>query len=250
MPEVLVTDDDGVRTVVLNRPESLNAMTDGVFDGLRRAMVAAASDSAVRCVVLSGAGGGFCAGIDLKDFAPDRRYDDGEPHGFVPCIEEIERFPKPLVAAVNGVAVGFGTTVLLHCDIVLASSQARFQLPFVHLGLGPEAGSSFLLPARVGHQTAAHLLYTGRWVEADEAAAIGLVWTVVEPLKLMTRAAALAADIAAAPLQALIATKKNLVGARVEAVRAARARELDSYGRLLQGDSYRDAVAAFRRRSS
>ena len=143
-------------------------MTDGVFDGLRRALTAAATDPSVRCVVLTGAGPAFCAGIDLKDFAADRRYDDGEPHGFVPCIEEIERFPKPLVAAVNGVAVGFGTTVLLHCDLVLASSRARFRLPFVHLGLGPEAGSSFLLPARIGDQAAAHLLYTGAWLEPQQ----------------------------------------------------------------------------------
>jgi enoyl-CoA hydratase/carnithine racemase len=249
MANLVVTDDGGVRTLTLNRPDSLNAMTTELFDDIRHAIVAAAVDRDVKCVALMGAGRGFCAGIDLYDFDPEDSMHDRETEGFVPCIEQIERFRKPLIAAVNGVAVGFGTTVLLHCDIVIASKQARFRLPFVDLGLAPEAGSSYLLPLRVGTQEAAHLLFTGSWLTAARAESVGLVWRVVEADELASATADLAQQIALAPVESLIATKKALLQWRLESTRSARSHELEVYTRLLHSDAHHDAVDRFKARS-
>jgi enoyl-CoA hydratase/carnithine racemase len=246
LPDLLVTDDDGVRTLTLNRPHARNAMTTQLFDDLRGAIAAASADSSVRCVVLTGAGAGFCAGVDLHDFDPARHLVDRETRGALPCIEEIERFRKPLIAAVNGVAVGFGTTALLHCDIVIASTDARFRLPFVHLGLAPEAGSSYLLPLRVGSQEAAHLLFTGSWLDADRAASVGLVWQVVATDELTVVSGNLAHQIASAPMESLIATKRTFLNSRLEPSRAARFHELEVYTRLLRSDEHREAVERFR----
>lgn len=246
LSDLLTKDNDGVRTLTLNRPGSLNAMTTELFDELKQAIMSADADRSVKCVVLTGAGSGFCAGIDLHAFDPERQLQQRETRGFVPCMEEIERFSKPLVAAVNGVAVGFGTTVLLHCDIVLASAQARFRVPFVNLGLAPEAGSSYLLPLRVGTQEAAHMLFTGSWVDAARAAAVGLVWQVVDADQLAEATANLAQEIAAAPLESLVATKRALLRTRLEDTRSARFHELEVYSRLLQSDAYQQAVERFR----
>ncbi len=246
MANLLVSDDDGVRTLTLNRPKALNAMTTESFDGLRRELHAATNDPTVRCVILTGAGRGFCAGVDLHDFDPSRQMHERRTSGAIPCFEELERFPKPLIAAVEGVAVGFGTTVLLHCDIVVASTHARFRLPFVHLGLAPEAGSSYLLPLRVGAQDAAHLLFTGHWLDASRALSIGLVWKVVEGNELSTAAADLAKEIASAPLESLIATKTALLNCRSDATRSARSHEVEAYTRLLKGEAHRAAVERFR----
>jgi enoyl-CoA hydratase/carnithine racemase len=247
---ILVADEGRVRTLTLNRPAQRNAMSSAAFDALRHALSAAALDRAVHCVVLAGAAGTFCAGLDLNDFANNPVPDDGERHGFVPCIEEIERFPKPLLAAVSGTAVGFGATVLAHCDLVVAADSASFRFPFVQLGLAPEAGSSVLLPELIGPQAAAHLLFTGEWIDAAAAAELGLVWKVVDEEALSSTVRSLAAGIAEGSIESLVATKKLLLAGRLEAVRAARARELDSYSRLLHSDAFRRASEKFRVRKA
>lgn len=250
MPDLLTFDDNGVRTLTLNRPDALNAMTTAMFDGFRRELRAAAEDPSVRCVVVTAAGRGFCAGVDLHDFDPGRGLDERRNSGAIPCFEELERFSKPLIAAVDGVAVGFGTTVLLHCDIVVASPNARFRLPFVHLGLAPEAGSSFLLPLRVGTQDAAQLLFTGSWLDAERAQSIGLVWRLVDAETLSATVDELAKEIAGAPLDSLVATKRLLLNSRSAATRSARCEEIEEYTRLLKGEAHRSAVARFRSKTS
>jgi enoyl-CoA hydratase/carnithine racemase len=242
---IAVEDVGRVRVITLNRPQVLNALTIGTFDVLREAVVAAGLDSGVGCVVLTGAGRGFCTGQDLQEMAAPVMPDDGKRHGFIPCIEEIERFPKPIVAAVNGVGVGFGATVLLHCDIVLMADSARLQFPFVPLGLAPEAGSSLTLPMAIGHQEAAALLLTGDWLSAADAVRTGLALRTVPLEDLRDEALALAGRIAAMPLPSVVATKQLLIAHRVDAIRAARAREIEVFARLLGGPANVEAITAF-----
>jgi enoyl-CoA hydratase/carnithine racemase len=143
-------------------------------------------------------------------------------------------FNKPLLAAVQGAAVGIGTTLLLHCDLVLASAEARFRTPFTSLGIVPEAASSVLLPARIGPQAAAHMLLASAWVDAQQALAQGLVWRVCPPESLLDKTLAVAAEIASLPLNSLVATKQLILDGRADLVKAAHGREVGELGRLVQ----------------
>lgn len=243
-PGVLSEDRGAVRILILNRPQRLNAFSTVGYEELRDGLVTAAADSSVKCLVLTGAGRAFCAGQDIHELeelasGPGTM---AASRGFMPCVAEIEQFPKPLLAAVNGVAVGFGVTMLLHCDLVVASSEARFQLPFASLGLVPEAGSSVTLPLRVGEQEAAHLLYTGSWCDAEHAAEIGLVWRLASPERVMETALEIAQEIAAMPLASLMASKELLLAARLPTVRSARIREFEAFLSLLGGPANRSAL--------
>jgi enoyl-CoA hydratase/carnithine racemase len=176
---------------------------------------------------------------------------DGRSHaervaaGFGAFIETIEAFPKPLIAAVNGIGVGIGLTLLPHCDLVLIAEDARLRAPFASLGVAPEAGSSWLLPDRVGHAAAAHILFTGAWIDAARAVEIGLAWRAVPSARLLDEALVLAGEIAAMPVPALVAAKKLLLDGRLEAVRAARRREDVAFASLLDGPANKEAIAAF-----
>jgi enoyl-CoA hydratase/carnithine racemase len=215
-----------------------------VCDALRDA--ADRPDLAV--VVLTGEGRAFSAGQDLEELASPPSHDDGKRHGFPPFIEAVESFPKPLVAAVNGIGVGIGLTLLPHCDLVLMAEGARLRAPFVRLGLTAEAGSSHMLPATIGQGATAHLLYTASWLEAERAVEIGLAWKVVPGERLLEEALALAGEIAAMPIASLVTTKKLLLAARLDAARAARDREDPAFAALAGGPANREAIAAFRER--
>ncbi len=167
--KVLRIEDDGaVRLLTLDRPESKNAFNNALYDGVRSALDAAAADDAITVCVITGAGDVFSAGQDLKALAGTKDNPEGA-WAFDPFARALAAFDKPLIAAVNGAAVGIGTTMLLHCDLVLASETARFKLPFVALDLAPEAASSLLLPAAIGPQAAAYYLLTGDWIDAETA---------------------------------------------------------------------------------
>jgi enoyl-CoA hydratase/carnithine racemase len=223
--KVLRIDDDGaVRLLTLNRPEAKNAFNRALYDAMRGALEEAAADDAVTVCVLTGAGDAFSAGQDLKALAKLKE-DPEQIKGFEPFARTLARFDKPLIAAVNGVAVGVGTTLLLHCDLVLVSDAARFKLPFVALGLIPEAASSLLLPAVIGPQAAAYHLLTGDWLSADDAVSRGLAWKRCAPEALLEEALDLARRIADAPLEAVRNTKTLLQAARHDAVQAALDRE-------------------------
>lgn len=233
---------DRVRTLVLNRPERLNAFDAATFAGVRDALERAAGDPGVGCVVLTGAGRAFSAGIDLgADAGPPGE----EAAAFV---EALVRFPKPLVAAVNGVAVGVGATLLAHCDLVLAAESARLRVPLVALGLVPEAASTVMLPAVMGPQAAAHALLGAGWISSAEALAAGLAWRRCPDDELLASAHAVAVEIAAQPLEALVATKRLLLEARLPAVRAALERERAEFAWLAAGPAHREALLAFRER--
>ena len=224
--KVLRIEDDGaVRLLTLDRPDARNAFNKELYDGVRVALEEAAADDSVTVGVITGAGDIFSAGQDLKALA-NLKDSPEEGLAFDPFVRTLAAFDKPLIAAVNGAAVGVGTTMLLHCDLVLAADTARFKLPFVALGLIPEAGSSLLLPAVIGPQAAAHLLLTGDWMEAEEAVARGLAWKRCAPEELLEEALGLARRIAEAPLDAVRNSKRLLQAARADAVTAALDREI------------------------
>lgn len=243
-----IEDADGVRLLTLEREDALNAYNDDLYDAVRDALQDAAEDDGIAAVVLTGRGRSFSAGTDLGELEEPPRHEDGQPHGFGPFIAAVEAFPKPLIAAVNGIAVGIGVTLLPHCDLVLMSESARLRAPFVSLGVTAEAGSTELLPTLIGWQRTAELLYTGRWVEGPEAVEWGLAERLCGAGTLLPEAMALARDIARMPVASLVGTKKLLLAARLDAVRAARERENHTFAGLLGGPANREALAAFRER--
>lgn len=238
-------DLDGVRRLTLNRPEALNAFNDAIYGAVARRLREAAEDPAIACVLLTGRGRAFSAGQDLKELADGRSHDQRVRDGFGPFIAALESFPKPLIAAVNGLAVGIGLTLLPHCDLVLAARSARFRAPFASLGVTVEAGNSFLLPQVIGGQAAADLIYGGGWLEAEAAHRLGLVAELVADEDLEAVARERAAAYAAQPVAALVANKRLLLEARLDAVRAARAREDRAFAGLLQGAASRAALDGF-----
>lgn len=238
---VTVEDRDGVRLISLDRPDRLNAFNAAVFGGITRALDEATADDATCCVALTGNGRAFTAGSELAD-------DGGDDAGADPYegfMQALETFPKPLVAAVNGLAVGIGTTMLGHCDLVLAAESARFRMPFTSLGLVPEAGSTATMPALLGRHAATHALLTSSWISAQDAARDGLVWRLVPDDALLEETQAVCAEIAAMPLDSLVATKRLLLAARTPAAIAAREREDPEFRRLLKGPAHAAAVEAF-----
>ncbi len=242
---LLVGDENRVRTLTLNRPKQLNAFNDDLYDACAAALLEAASHSHIGAVIITGEGRAFSAGQDLGELASPPTHTDGKRHGFGMFMSALESFPKPLIAAVNGIGVGIGLTMLPYCDIVMMSADARLRAPFVSLGVTAEAGSTYLLPATIGWANTAHLLYTASWVDAEEAVRIGLARTVVNPQELMRETRALAERIASMPVSSLVATKKLLVDARMDAVHAARTREEGVFGGLVGGPANVEALLAF-----
>lgn len=241
-----VDDTDRIRTITFDRPDVKHAFNDAMYDAVRDALRSAQDDPHVACVVVTGTDGAFSAGQDLGEMARRPEYDDGEPHGFAPFIEVIESFEKPLLAAVNGIAIGIGLTMLAHCDLVLVAESARLRAPFVGLGITLEAGSSYNLPRRIGWQDTAYLAFTGAWLDADRAVDIGLAWRRLPDHQLLAETMAVAREIAAMPVSGLRATKRLLLGAKVEASRAARSREDAAIAALAGGPAQREALRAFR----
>ncbi|MGO9803112.1 MAG: enoyl-CoA hydratase [Steroidobacteraceae bacterium] len=204
-----------------NRPEKRNAITFAMYGALARELHAALTDDAVRVVLLSGAGVSFSAGNDLNDFVSGPEFTPAHP--VLEVLRTLATYEKPLVAAVHGATVGIGVTILLHCDLVVAAHGTQLIMPFVALGLVPEAGSSLLVPRLVGQQRAAELLLLGEPLAAERAERLGLVNRVVEETRLLEEARALAQRLAQQPPESLRATKRLLRGdpaellARIEA---------------------------------
>jgi enoyl-CoA hydratase/carnithine racemase len=244
---VIVSDDGPVRTVRMNRPEKKNALTVPMYEAMTDAIEAAGDDPALRCVVIAGVPGAFCAGNDLQDFLAAAAHAEGLAPPIIRFLVTLARAETPLVAAVSGLAVGIGTTMLLHCDHVVASSEARFSTPFVPLGLVPEAASSLLGPRRMGHARAFALLAMGRPLDAAGAVAAGIVNTVVAPAEVDTQAMQAAREIAALPAGALAATRRLLRGSPDETIERIED-EADLFGVRLASAEARAAFEAFLQR--
>jgi enoyl-CoA hydratase/carnithine racemase len=242
---VLEQTREGVRVLTLHRPEARNAFNSQQYRELAEALAEALADHAVRVVVLTGSPGAFTAGQDLAEMASAVRGGQGGPHPFGACMQQVIDFDKPLIAAVNGVGVGLGLTILLHCDLVTIARGARLKVPFVSLGVVPEAASSYLLPLRVGHQAAAEILFTADWVSAERAVEIGLASRLFEPDELMPGTLALAERIAVHPLGALRHTKRLVREPHLAAIRAARAREDEAFAQRVGRPENLEAIRAF-----
>ncbi|EKE73730.1 enoyl-CoA hydratase-related protein [Gallaecimonas xiamenensis] len=234
--------EGGVLKVSLERFDKKNALTQAMYDGLTAALRQAESDQAVKVVLLQGNDQVFCAGNDLEDFLSLK--DLGEDSPILRFLTTLVRFKKPLLAAVAGPAVGIGTTVLLHCDLVVAQTGSRFQLPFVALGLCAEAGSSLLLAKRIGQAKANEWLLTGKAYSAEEALSQGLINQVVEG-DVCATGLALAKQLAQLPSDALATTKALIRAPYQKEAEKAIADEAREFVRLLQGDECKAAVKAF-----
>jgi enoyl-CoA hydratase/carnithine racemase len=229
---VQVEDRGAVRLLTLDRPGALNAFDSPLYRAAGAALTAARDDDGVKVAVLTGAGRAFSAGQDLHEMALLAAGEAVES-GFPVLLAALETFDKPLVAAVNGVAVGIGFTMLPHCDLVLVAEGARMRAPFAEMGVPPEAASSVLLPARMGWQRAAEVLFTSRWLSASDAVECGIALRVVPAADLLDHVLDLAATVATAPLPALRAIKSTMLAGRADAVGAARAREEAAFARVL-----------------
>ncbi len=244
--DIDVQDQDGIRLVRMNRLAKKNALTLAMYDALADALETAADASAgLSVVVVTGGEGVYCAGNDLIDFLSIAEGGLSTAQPILRLIDQFARCPLPVVAAVDGAAVGIGATMLLHCDVVYASPAARFQLPFVNLGLVPEAGSSLLLPRLAGLQKASELLLLGRPFTVEEAERMGLVSAIVPSADLVGHAMATAQALAEKPQGALRATKA-LLRREPEPLPARIAAEVERFDLCLRSPELREAVAAFR----
>lgn len=202
--------DDGVGVITLNRPDQLNALSDATLNELLDVVVEATYDDAVRAVMVTGAGRGFCAGADVNEWSSGEKATEPWPPKMHGIMSKLYWMPKPVVAAVNGVAVGAGCDLTLVCDMRFASTKARFGEAYMRLGFCPDAGGSYLLPRIVGEARASEMIYTGRIIDAEEALRIGLVSEVVEPEDLAKRAMEQARTFAAGPTVAIGIAKQNI----------------------------------------
>jgi enoyl-CoA hydratase/carnithine racemase len=215
---ITVADAGPVRTVRMNRPDKKNALTAAMYGAMAAALEGANADSAIRCVVIAGAPGAFSAGNDLGEFSQSATSGEGLAAPVVRFLHALARSERPLIAAVQGLAVGVGTTMLLHCDHVVAGTDARFSTPFVSLGLVPEAASSLLAPRLMGHRRAFELLVMGRPLDAEAAQACGLINAVVPPGDVEAEAMKAARHVAALPAEAVATSRRLIRGSPEEAV--------------------------------
>ena len=241
---VTVTDDGPVRTVRMNRPDKKNALTLQMYDIMAEAIEDAGKITGLRCLLLAGSRAGFCAGNDIGDFVKMAAGGEGLGAPILRFLYALALCERPVVAAVRGNAVGVGTTMLLHCDHVVAGSDARFATPFVGLGLVPEAASSLLAPRLMGHARAFSLLVMGRPIGAEEAKAAGLVNTVVAPDAVEAEAMQAARDIAALPPQGVVVSRRLMRGTLDEIV-ASIDEEAAAFKTRLQSPEAHAAFQAF-----
>jgi enoyl-CoA hydratase/carnithine racemase len=242
MSDVLITQAGGVLEVVFNRPEKKNALTGAMYAAVVDAFRRADADASIRAVLLSGTGDTFTSGNDIKDF--QTRAATNEATHDSPFLDALSSLATPLVAAVNGAAVGVGTTMLAHADLVIAARSARFVMPFTSLGLVPEAASSLLFPRLVGHQRASALLLLGEPLDAETARDWGLIYQVVADADLMATARNVAGRLAALPPEAVRQTK-NLIKNGRQDVPGRIAEELVLFRERLRSPEAAEAFAAF-----
>jgi len=209
---LIVTDEDATRVITLRRPEKKNAINQEMYRAMSEAIDTAQHNRAIRCMIITGGSGVFTAGNDLEDFLKDSASSAGPPRASnaTKFLYSLAHNTKPIIAAVDGVAIGIGTTMLFHCDYVLASKTATFSTPFIHLGLVPEGASSLLIPRTMGHQRAFAMLVMGRTVSADDARVAGFVNVVVAPGHTEAEARKVAREICALPAEAVAISRKLL----------------------------------------
>jgi enoyl-CoA hydratase/carnithine racemase len=241
MSEIISRREGNIQVLTFNRAAKMNALTREMYAGLANGLNEAAGDFGIRAVIITSEGDHFTAGNDISDFLANPP--TGEDSDVAKFLGSLLEFPKPLIAAVKGNAVGVGTTMLLHCDVVIASPTAKFSMPFASLGLVPEAGSSYLFPLLVGYQRAAKIFFTGESFGAESAREMGMVASVeTDPL---IAAMELAKAIAVNPPQAMINTKALLKASKHDAVAAVMKAEFELFSLALQSEEAMEAFMNF-----
>ena len=243
MPDILISNEGPVRKIRMNRPEKKNALTLAMYEAMAAAIEDAGADTSVRCLLIAGAPDIFCAGNDLNDFVAMARTGAlGTP--IVRFLHALARCEKPLVAAVSGAAVGIGTTMLLHCDQVIASESAVLLTPFVSLGLLPEAGSSLLAPRFMGHARAFSLLVMGKSLSAEAAKSVGIINAIAPAAELDAQSLAAARDIAVLPAESVSAARRLMRG-NIEEIVARIDEEVEAFKTRLASPEAKAALAMF-----
>jgi enoyl-CoA hydratase/carnithine racemase len=243
MDDIITEHSGSVLRVELNRPTKRNAMTSSMYVKLADIFNDTAKDERTRVVLWHGAGDSFCAGNDVEDFLKNPPGPGESPQARL--MNALLDFDKPLIAAVQGAAIGGGTTMLTHCDFVYAGESAKFQMPFVNLAVVPEFGSSFSIPARIGHLRAAEVILLGLPFDAQRALNLGLVTQVVPDQNLLATATETARKLAAKPAGALQASKRLMKRPFREQVRAAMATENEVFSAQVRSEDAKEAFTAF-----
>ena len=241
--EIVVEERDGVLEIHIRREERKNALTHAMYTAINEAFERAEATPSVRAVLITGTRDCFTAGNDMVDFLQSPPIGDEAP--VMIFLGKLASFSKPLIAAVNGPAVGVGTTLLLHCDLVYLGESAKLQMPFTSLGLCPEAGSSYLLPMLMGHQRAAELLMLGETLDANRALQLGLVNAVLADDQYLAHARAQAARVVAQPAAAVRLTKELMRAPFMASLRSHMKVEGDAFGKRLLSPEAREAMQAF-----
>jgi enoyl-CoA hydratase/carnithine racemase len=240
--DVIVAREENILRITMNRPAKKNALTGAMYDAMREALELADRDEAIRAVLITGTGGVFTAGNDIGDFLAGTRDAHGSPA--LRFIQTIALCDTPIVAAVDGNAVGVGTTMLFHCDLVYAAPSAKFRMPFIDLGLVPEAASSMTVPLRVGIAKASEWLLLGEGFDAHEAHRCGVINGVLPAGELIDTALNAAKRLAAKPAHALAATRRLMRGDR-QAIRTQMERESKEFAAALESPEAKAAFSAF-----
>jgi enoyl-CoA hydratase/carnithine racemase len=243
MDEIITERSESVLRVQLNRPMKKNAMTSRMYATLADVFNNAAKDEYTRVVLWHGAGDSFSAGNDIEDFLNNPPGPGDSPQARL--MNALVDFDKPLIAAVHGAAIGGGTTMLTHCDFVYAGENAKFQMSFINLAVVPEFGSSWSIPARIGHIRAAELILLGLPFDAGRAAELGFVTQVVPDQNLMTTATEAARKLAAKPLRALRANKRLMKRPFRVQIKAAIEAENQEFSALIRSEDAKEALGAF-----
>jgi len=243
MQDILSHIADGVLTLTINRVDKKNSFTPAMYAAMAEGLEQAKTDPAIRVTVIQGDVTVFSAGNDIGDFLQRKPSTQESP--VFQFLRAIASHPKPVIAAVCGPAVGIGTTLLFHCDLVYAGDNAAFSMPFVNLGLCPEAASSLLVPQMMGYHRAAEALLLGEPFMAEAALEVGLVNRIVPPTEVNGMAQAQARKLAAKPLGSLVETKRLMKKGQMAQVLAQMAEEGESFARLLQEPAAKEAFTAF-----
>lgn len=239
---VIVTDEDATRIIRLRRPEKKNALTQDMYLTMSEAIDSAQNNPSIRCMIITGGSGVFTAGNDVDDLLRASQGLGSRPLNAVKFLHSLVQNQKPIIAAVDGVAVGIGATMVFHCDYVLASTTATFSTPFIHLGLVPEGASSLLVPMAIGHQRAFSMLVMGRPISAEDARIAGFVNAVVAPGHTEVEARKVALDICALPVEAATLSRKLLKRPPDELMRRIE-QESHMFGERMESA---EAIAAFK----
>ncbi|HBY87992.1 MAG TPA: crotonase [Colwellia sp.] len=239
---ILTTENQGVFTITLNRTDKKNALTNDMYKQLCQYFAYAEQTPSVHCLVIQGNEQCFCAGNDLHDFIQCSADDELAALDFIKVLSE---FTKPLVAGVAGVAVGIGTTLLLHCDMVIAANNSKFKLPFTQLGLCPEAGSSLLLTQKVGPNKAFELMVLGNTFNAEQALSYGITNQTCQPEELLALTADVAQTIANLPVESVMTSRKLIRQANKTALSQIMSAESQAFSHLVKSDECKNILAKF-----